>query len=160
MATSGLSTIGVLVGYATEQTAGTRPTTGYTQLTRINAIGGVNLEQEQIDASALEDSVTKYIAGRSDTGGGFPITVNWTNETKAQWTSLLTTYAALTGGKGMWLEIYHPSMTDAFFIKVIPPAKLPMPEYGQNALLTVEINMIIADYEGLATAVVPSGATS
>ena len=37
-------------------------------LTRINAIGGISLETEQIDASALEDYVTRYIAGRQDTG--------------------------------------------------------------------------------------------
>jgi len=68
MAVAGLSTIGVLVGYAVEETAGTRPTAGYTLLNRINAVGGISLDVEQIDASALEDEVTKYIAGRADTG--------------------------------------------------------------------------------------------
>ncbi len=40
----------------------------FTVLTRINAIGGISLETEQIDASALEDYVTRYVAGRQDTG--------------------------------------------------------------------------------------------
>ena len=157
MAAAGLSTIGVLVGYAAETVAGTRPTTGYTKLTRINAIGGVSLESEQIDASALEDAITKYIPGRADTGGTFPVTVNYTNETKAEWTTLIAAYnTAQNDGKGIWMEIYHPSMADAFFIKIAPPPQIPMPEYGQNELLTVEMNCMIEDFAGLQTAVVPS----
>ena len=62
MADSGLSTLGVEL-YVAEATNGTKPTTGYTQLTRINSIGEVSISPENIDASALEDFTTKYIAG-------------------------------------------------------------------------------------------------
>lgn len=49
-----------------EATAGTKYTS-FKQLTRINAIGGINIEPEQIDASALEDAITRYVKGRADT---------------------------------------------------------------------------------------------
>ena len=75
MAAAGLSTLGITFGYGTEATAGTKPTS-FKQLTRINSIGGINIEPEQIDASALEDAITRYVKGRADTGGSFPITVN------------------------------------------------------------------------------------
>lgn len=55
MAAAGLSTLGITFGYGTEATAGTKPTS-FKQLTRINSIGGINIEPEQIDASALEDA--------------------------------------------------------------------------------------------------------
>lgn len=71
MAEAGLSTLGITFGYGTETTAGTKPTS-FKQLTRINAIGGINIEPEQIDASALEDAITRYVKGRADTGGSFP----------------------------------------------------------------------------------------
>lgn len=58
-----VSTIGIEFGYALEATAGTKPSK-FKKLTRINAIGGISLETEQIDASALEDYVTRYIAGK------------------------------------------------------------------------------------------------
>ena len=58
MAEAGLSTLGITFGYGTEATAGTKPTS-FKQLTRINAIGGINIEPEQIDASALEDAITR-----------------------------------------------------------------------------------------------------
>lgn len=67
MALPGVSTIGIEFGYALETTAGTKPS-AFNLLTRINAIGGIELSTEQIDASALEDYVTRYIAGRQDTG--------------------------------------------------------------------------------------------
>ena len=52
MAAAGISTWGITFGYGTETTAGTKPTS-FKQLTRINAIGGISIEPEQIDASAL-----------------------------------------------------------------------------------------------------------
>ena len=81
MATAGVSTLGVKLYYCAESTAGTRPTSNYTQLTRINAIGGIQQEPEQIDASALEDLVTRNIAGRTGTGDTVTVTVNVTTET-------------------------------------------------------------------------------
>jgi len=153
---AGLSTIGVLVGYATESTAGTRPTAGFTKLNRINAVGGISLDVEQIDASALEDSVTKYIAGRADTGSDFSITVNYTNETAAEWATLFTAaQTAKNASKATWIEIYHPSLTNAFFVSVELPSKLPVPEMGQNELLTVEIGCTVVDFE-TGTAVAPT----
>ena len=60
---AGVSTLGITFGYGTEDTAGTKPTT-FTQLNRINAIGGITIENEQIDASALEDETSRYIQVR------------------------------------------------------------------------------------------------
>lgn len=152
MATAGISTLGITFGYGTETTAGTKPTS-FTQLTRINAIGGVTIEPEQIDASALEDMITRYVKGRADTGGSFPITVNFTSETKTEWTTLITAYKALTDEKKMWFEVVIPGISDAFFVIAQPPEQIPMPEIGQNELLTVEMNLTIEEYKGLDTKV-------
>ena len=156
MAVAGLSTIGVKVGYALEATAGTQPS-AFTNLTRINAIGGINLEPEQIDASALIDTITRYIAGRSDAGGTFPITVNLTPETETEWETLISAYTGRGDEeKQMWWVVYHPSLTKSFFIVAEPPANIPLPEVGQNELLTVEMNLTINEYKGMLTAVNPS----
>lgn len=160
MATAGLSTLGVLVGYAVESTAGTRPTSNYTKLTRINSIGGISLDTEQIDASALEDTVTKYIAGRADTGGEFAITVNYTSETATEWTTLISAAAtAKAANKATWIEVYHPSLTTAFFVSVQLPSRIPVPEIGQNELLTVEMSCTVVDFT-TGNAVAPTGTTS
>ena len=76
---AGLSTLGVKFGYGVETTAGTKPT-AFTQLERCNSISGIALNSEQIDASALEDYVSRYVAGRQDTGGTWSVTFNSTPE--------------------------------------------------------------------------------
>lgn len=64
---AGLSTLKVKFGYGVETTAGTKPA-AFKWLERCNNISGIELPVETIDASSLEDEVTKYIAGRQDTG--------------------------------------------------------------------------------------------
>lgn len=154
MAASGISTIGVLFGYAAETTAGTKPAS-FTKLTRINSIGEINLDVEQIDSSALEDAITKYISGRADTGGTLDVTVNLTSETKTEWETLITAYAALTDGKKMWFNTYHKDL-GSFFVVAQPPTKIPQPAFDQNGLLTVTLSLTIESYEGLDTGIEPA----
>jgi len=152
MALAGISTLGILFGYGT---GATKPAK-FTLLTRINQIGSISLTQENIDASALEDEITRYVAGRSDTGGSVNITINATNDTVGEWETLIEAYQALTGNNRMYFEAYSPKLTKAFFFVAQPPAKLPMPEMSQNGLLTMEIPLTIEEYVGLDTAVVPT----
>lgn len=146
---AGISTLGITFGYGVETTAGTKPST-FTQLDRINNIGGINIENEQIDASALEDYVSKYIQGRGDTGGSFPVTVNFTEETADQWTDVISAYnTAKASGLRMWFETIVPGFDDGFFVVAQPPTAIPQPEMGQNELLTVEMTLTIEEYKGM-----------
>ena len=149
---AGISTLGITFGYGVETTAGTKPTT-FTQLNRINAIGGITIENEQIDASALEDKVSRYVQGRGDTGGSFTVTVNFTPETKEEWATVLSDYAELTGGKRMWFETIIPGFDESFFVVAQPPTAMPQPEIGQNELLTVEMALTIEEYVGMDTTI-------
>ena len=97
---SGISTLGITFGYGMETTAGVKPTV-FTQLHRINSIGGITIESEQIDASALEDLVSRYIQGRGDTGGTFPVGVNYTSETLDEWEGVISAYNAAKGTSGI-----------------------------------------------------------
>lgn len=153
MALAGLSSLGVGFGYGVETVAGTKPT-AFKTLTRVNALGGINIEPEQIDASALEDYITKYIEGRADTGGSFPVTINLTPDTITEWTTLISEYKALTDGKQMWFETVFPNLDKGFFVIAQPPSIIPQPEIGQNDLVTVEMNLTIVEYKGLDTKVV------
>lgn len=144
MAAAGISTLGITFGYGVETTAGEKPT-AFKQLTRINAIGGINIEPEQIDASALEDYTTKYVKGRADTGGSFAVTVNFTDDTVKEWEALIKAYKALTGGNQMWFETIIPGIDKALFVIAEPPESIPQPEIGQNELLTVEMNLTIVE---------------
>ena len=149
MALAGVSSLGITLGYGVEGTAGTKPTT-FTELTRINTIGGITIENEQIDASALSDFTSRYIQGRGDTGGSFPVTVNFTPDTKDEWQAVIEAYnTAKETGLRMWFETIIPGFEDAFFVVAQPPTAIPQPEIGQNELLTVEFNLTIEEYRGM-----------
>lgn len=152
---AGISTLGITFSYGVEETAGTKPTE-FTQLHRINGIGGINLETEQIDASALEDMISRYIQGRADTGGSFPVTVNFTDETAEEWATLISAYKGLADGKRMWFQTISPYLTKSFFVVAQPPLQIPQPEMGQNGLLTVDMNLVIEEYKGTDTKVQPT----
>lgn len=151
----GLSTLGITFGYGVESAgyAGSKPSS-FTQLHRINAIGGITVTPATIDASALEDTVTKTVAGRGDTGGTWTITVNCTPETMTEWGNLITAYqTAKANSLNMWFETIVPGFTDGFFVVAQPPEAIPQPEMGQNSLLTIEFPLIIVDPKGMSTKV-------
>ena len=144
MADAGISTLGVLFGYNSEKT-GT-----YTQLTRINTISGISLETENIDASALEDYITRYVKCRKDTGGSWTVTINMTTDTLAEWKTVIET----ANKESIYFAITSPYITTAsFVVKAFPPETLPMPEFNQNELQTLELSLVIDSYEGMVDGV-------
>lgn len=153
--TMGVSSIGAKFGWASETTAGTKPA-AFTQIERCNSIGGIDISIETIDASALEDSSTKRIPGRTDPADSFNVTFNLTDDTMTQIGDMITAYQGLTGGKRMWAEVYIPDLAKACFIVVSPPTQIPMPEVGQNNLMTVDIPFVIEDFKGWDTAIAPT----
>ena len=155
MATAGLSTLGITFSYGVETVAGQKPTT-FKLLTRINEIGDITVEPESIDASALEDSKTRNVAGRDTITDSVAVTVNRTAETIKEWTDLIAAYKALTGGKRMWFQEITPGLSDAEFFVAQPPSILPISGKSQNELLTMEINLIIEEMIGTSAKVEPT----
>ena len=153
MALAGLSTLGITFGYGVETTASTKPSS-FSQLTRINSIGGISITPETIDASALEDDVEQSVAGRASTGGTWEVVINYTPDTADEWDDLITAYnTAHASQKQMWFEVIVPGMTDAFFVIAEPPQEIPMPELSQNSLLTVTMSLTIVEYKGTSAKV-------
>lgn len=146
---AGISTLGITFGYGVETVAGEKPAS-FKQLNRINSIGGITIENEQIDASALEDMVSRYIQGRADTGGSFAVGVNFTPETKQEWATLISEFKeASDENLRMWFETVIPGFDEAFFVVAQPPTVIPQPEFSQNELLTIEMNLTIEEYKGM-----------
>lgn len=154
--TAGLSTLGVMFAYGVETVAGEKPST-FNALERCNSISGIELPTENIDASALEDYVTKYIAGRQDSGGEWSVTFNYTAEVATQLANMISAYnTAKASNLKTWFEVYIPNATNGFFVVAQPPQVLPMPEFAQNELLTIDVTFAIENYKGELTAVVPT----
>lgn len=119
-----LSTAGVLVKYAVESAAGTRPSTGYTTIPNIKSTPDLNPEPSSIEVTDLSDTEWKrYIDGLKDPGGALSFLANNTTAFQTAWGNLVT--AAKTGkasDKATWFEIMIPGLSNSFYFAGIPSA--------------------------------------
>jgi len=153
---AGCSTLGIKVGYAVEATAGTKPD-AFIWLPRCTSIGDIPLDLEDLDASAIEDRITRYVEGRQDTGGDWTLTFNLTSETKTGLKTMLTASAtAKASGLATWFTIWDPNDTDAIFLTGRVGSKIPLSAISGNEVRTVDINITIDDYKEFDTAIEPA----
>lgn len=144
-----LTTLGVKFGYGIETAAGQKPAT-FTQLHRCSSIGGISLETEQIDVSALEDLVSQYAAGRQDTGGTWEVVFNMNQDVITAIRKLYSdSVAARPSNLATWFEVIFPDLNEAFFVVAETGREIPLPEIGQNEAATLPITLIISSYKGL-----------
>ena len=120
-----VSTAGMLVKYCAETTAGTRPTSGYTEIPGCKALPALGDEVNTLQSTPL--SATKnhtYIAGLADPGGAIQITVNDYPAFRTAWETFVTAAEALTGGKQMWIEYAYPEDRglESFYFPAMPHA--------------------------------------
>jgi len=133
-----LSTLGIKVGYAVEETAGTRPTSGYTQLVGAKSTPSLNPSPETLETTTLEETEYKtYIDGLKDLGGALEFTFNLTEDLISQWDALMTAYeTGKTAGKNTWFVIAIPGLTNAYYFPG-NPSEMGLPETSVNAVLEI-----------------------
>ena len=108
MASNAVSTAGMLVKYAVEATAGTRPTTGYTTIPGVKAIPELWNDPNMLQSTSLEAVKNHtYIPGLGDNGGSIALTVNDYAEFRTAWEACVAAYDGLTGDAKMWFEIAY-----------------------------------------------------
>lgn len=134
-----LSTAGVLLKYAVETTAGTRPTAAYTQIPNIKSIPDFNPEPESLEVTDLSDTDwRRYIAGLKDPGGALSFTANLTTAFKTAWETLVTaSETAAASNKATWFEVMVPSFGSFYFAGI--PSDLGMKAMDVNAVLEDDV---------------------
>lgn len=96
------------------------------------------------------------MAGRQDSGGEWTVTFNLTAEVVGQLEDMISAYnTGAANGKNMWFEVWSPNQTNGFFVVAQPPQVLPMPEFAQNELQTIDVVFTIVEYKGQSTAIEP-----
>ena len=119
-----LSTAGILVKWAVEATAGTRPTTGYAELVGVKSIPESGGAPNALQTTVLKETVQHtYIPGLADPGGSYALTVNDNDAFRTSWNSMYTAYTtAKAAGKALWIEYYEPGITGkaSWFYSAIP----------------------------------------
>lgn len=114
------STIGVKIGYVVETTAGSRPTSGVTNIPDIKSIPGMNLTPSKLEVTNLVDKYKRFIPGLLDAGDDIALTGNLTASLKTVWNSMVSAAeTAWASQKSTWFEIKIPGY-DSFWFAGLP----------------------------------------
>lgn len=144
------NTIGVKLGYAVESSAGTRPTSGYTNIPDVKTIPAIELTPARIEVTNLIDRYRRYIDGVMDAGDDIAITCNLTASLKSIWTSVVSAAkTAWASDKSTWFEVSIPNYDSFYFAGI--PSELGTSEIGVDAVVEATLHIIPNQIAGWAT---------
>lgn len=145
------NTIGVKLGYCVETVAGTRPSSGYTNIPDIKTVPSIELNPSKLEVTNLVDKYRRYIAGVLDAGDDIALTANLTASLKSAWATLVSAAAsAWASGKSTWFEVSIPNF-DSFYLAGIP-TEMGINEMGVDAVAEASLHIIPNKIGGWAAA--------
>lgn len=145
------NTIGVKIGYVVETTAGSRPTSGITNIPDIKTIPGIELNPSKLEVTNLVDKYKRYIAGVLDAGDDIALSANLTASLKTVWNSLVSAAAtAWASQKSTWFEISIPGFDSFWFAGI--PTEMGFGEMGVDAVAEASLHIIPNQIVGWASA--------
>lgn len=146
-----MNTIGVKIKYCVETSAGTRPTTGYTNIPDVKAIPEINLTPSTLEVTNLVDRFKRYIPGVQDPGTDFAMTGNMTSALKTAWASLISAAtSAWASGKSTWFEVAIPNFESFYFAGM--PVDLGLSSQAVDAVEEANMHIIPNQISGWAAA--------
>lgn len=116
------ATMGIKMYTATEATAGTLPTTGWTEIANIVDLPEYTAARAGLDYTPISELVAhRYIPGLIDGGDSWSLTVNMSEDFVTAWNALEgTATTAFADGKATWFAIIVPGWDNAFYVAGIP----------------------------------------
>lgn len=147
-----IASAGAKIQWAVEATAGTRPTTGYTNIQNVKTIGALDSEPASYDVTDLSDMEFKrYIPGLKDIGGDVPLTFNLTQALITAWAALVTAAdTAAEAGKSTWFEVVIPKLNESFYFKGVP-SPLGLSEIATDSAIEITAHVTPNEIVGWAT---------
>ena len=146
-----MSTIGVRLKYCIESSAGTRPTSSYTELPDIKEIPALDESPSQLEVSNLVDTHRRFIPGIIDSGNSFDITANLTAALKNAWNTMKEAAdTAWESGKSTWYEISIPGFDSFYFAG--RPTPMGVSQLGVDAVIESSLHIIPNQIVGWAAA--------
>ena len=145
------NTIGVQLKYAVETSAGSRPTSGYTQIPCIKSTPAIDINPSKIECTDLEDKYRRYVDGVRDVGDSFDFLANTTASLKTAWNTCVSlATAAYASSKSTWFEIKIPNFASFYFSGI--PGELGVNEMGVDAVIESTLHVVPNQIAGWAAA--------
>ena len=143
------STIGVKLKYCVETTAGTRPTSGYTEIPDIKSTPSFDFNPSKLQVTNLSDSNHRYIPGVQDVGDSYDYTANLTANLRSIWEAMVTaSETARASGKSTWFETVIPNLGSFYFAGM--PNQLGVNEMSVDAVIETTLHIVPNIISGFA----------
>lgn len=154
-----VTSIGAKVLYAVEETAGTRPTTGYTAIPGITEIPDMDSEPDSLETTTMDNLEYKtYVAGLKDLGGSLQFVANLSQELLNLWNGtggMMEKYeTAKEGGKAMWMCVYIPGLDQAVYFQFEPS---PIGLMGTGVNEVIDVNLYVTPTSEPIWQAIPTG---
>ena len=154
-----VSTAGIVIKYAPEVSAGVRPVQGYKTKNAsgtlniadyVTGISGLTAEWEQYDVTPLSETRRhRFVRGLQGNDGNLSLACNINPTSRTDWNLIVTEYAALTDGKGMWFEFILPGDTKSVFFRG-EPCEMGFPDVEAAQAVQGAVQIIESQYSGWA----------
>ena len=147
-----ITTAGIKLKYIVEATAGTRPTSGYTEIPDVISLPAMDSAPEALECTPLSETVWKrYVLGLKDPGSNVDIEANDTTSFRTAWANMMTASAtAKASSKATWFEIAIPGR-DSFYFSG-DPAALGFAGASINSVMTIHGYVVPNVVSGFASA--------
>ena len=149
-----MTTAGIKLKYIVEATAGTRPTSGYTEIPDVISLPAMDSAPEALECTPLSETVWKrYVLGLKDPGSNVDIEANDTTAFRSAWSTMMTasaTGASANPAKATWFEIAIPGR-DSFYFSG-KPASLGFAGASINSVMTIHGYVVPNVVSGFASA--------
>ena len=143
------NTIGVKLKYCVETTAGSRPTSGYTNIPDIKNIPAIDMNPSKLEVTNLIDRYRRFITGVLDAGDSIDVNANLTSALKTAWGSLVSAYtSAWSSQKSTWFEVSIPNYESFYFAGI--PTEIGLGEIGVDAVAEASLHIIPNQIAGWA----------
>lgn len=144
------SSAGVLLKYAVETTAGTKPSS-FTTIPNVYSIPSFNDTPNELDVTDLSDpKYMRSIPGLIPTGGVKGFGAHHSAALRTAWDALVTAYeTGKASNKATWFEIYIPNDEGYFFTG--HPCEYSLDDLSVDAVINTTLYIAVDQREGFDT---------
>ena len=145
------NTIGVKIGYCVEASAGSIPSSGYTNIPDVKEIPEINMTPSNLDVTNLVDQYKRYLPGVKDAGNDVALNCNLTANLKSVWASCVAAAtSAWASGLATWFEISIPNFDSFYFAGI--PSEMGVSSLGVDAVVEAQLHIIPNQIHGWGAA--------
>ena len=139
-------TMGIKLYTVTETTAGSMPSSGWSEIANVVDIPALDSPRAGLDYTPISETVChRYTPGLKDIGDSWTLTLNMSDGFVTSWNALeASAISAFSSGKATWFACVVPGWANAFYVAGIPNQIL-WPGAGVDEVFQGDVIITVTD---------------